>query len=151
MKIKEIKLGDVILLDDGFTCAEAGLVTIQENWAGYFFSCEQGQHYLDGQEDAAGDLIGMSRPPGEFILNGKRRRAGTKNLAYETIIQMAGFRPGTTMTVTYRVRLISKAKVTDRVRSDAHEDGWTHGILIPGETILNCEQAIINCGDTSNS
>ncbi len=38
-------------LDSGFTCRDAGPVTLQEDKNGVFFPCDEGHHYVDGQEE----------------------------------------------------------------------------------------------------
>ncbi len=60
MKLDDLKAGDTITLDGGFTCIPAGLVVVEEDKDGKFFKCHEGKHYLDGQEDEAGHLVGIS-------------------------------------------------------------------------------------------
>lgn len=71
MKLTDIKPGDVIQTDAGFTCmgAERKMVKFDEeiakknDWpgAGLYVDCESGQHFLDGQEDEPdADLVGLS-------------------------------------------------------------------------------------------
>lgn len=67
MKLSDLKAGDVIVLDDGFLCAPAGPVTVEvdeRNGVPYFRCNFEGgsRHYLDGQEDGDGELIGVSWP-----------------------------------------------------------------------------------------
>ena len=47
-KVSEIKAGDKVRLDAGFTCHEAGVVTIKAD-DGLYFECDEGHHYLSGQ------------------------------------------------------------------------------------------------------
>ena len=61
MKLSDLSPGDVIMLDDGFTCHHGGKATVQEDSHGLFFECAVGHHYLDGQvEDLDGELVGIS-------------------------------------------------------------------------------------------
>lgn len=60
MKLNEIKTGDWINLDDGFTCRKKGAVEVIEQDGVLGFVCDEGFHTLDGQKDKNGDLIGIS-------------------------------------------------------------------------------------------
>jgi hypothetical protein len=60
VKITDIKPGDVLIADAGFTCVEAGPVAIEEDENGeLYFLCSEGRHYLDGQTDD-GVVVGLS-------------------------------------------------------------------------------------------
>lgn len=60
-RIAEVKAGDTLLADGGFTCMSEGIVTVEEDDDGLFVRCGEGKHYLDGQ--AEGDVyIGLSLP-----------------------------------------------------------------------------------------
>jgi hypothetical protein len=48
-KLSELKAGDIVRLDGGFTCAKAGPALILEDADGLYFECVAGKHYLDGQ------------------------------------------------------------------------------------------------------
>lgn len=62
VKRGEIKAGDTVFLDSGFTCVKAGPVEIQQGMRGLYFRCSAGAHYIDGQlED--GVYIGLSALP----------------------------------------------------------------------------------------
>ena len=62
MKLKDIKIGDTIILDDGFPCADPGPVKVVEGAYGKLgFLCSEGFHSLDGQEDSNGNLVGVSK------------------------------------------------------------------------------------------
>lgn len=63
MKLADIKQGDVVVTDAGFTCMRHGRHTVERDARGLFIRCDDGQHYLDGQEDHEGaDLVGLSKP-----------------------------------------------------------------------------------------
>jgi hypothetical protein len=62
-KIHELKEGDAVILDYGFTCHGPGQVTIKKNDQGLlYFDCADGQHHLIGQlaEDMV-HLVGIYR------------------------------------------------------------------------------------------
>jgi hypothetical protein len=63
-KLDELKEGDKIELDAGFTCHTAGIVTVcrDENSGELYFACDQGRHYLVGQVDNDDRLIGIHGP-----------------------------------------------------------------------------------------
>ena len=63
MKLTDIQPGDTIIADGGFTCMRAGPTVVQADNAGLYVKCSEGRHYLDGQEDEAGELIGLSAAP----------------------------------------------------------------------------------------
>ncbi len=60
MKLTDITPGQTVTLDAGFTCHKAGPVGVKSDDLGLYFECTAGHHYLDGQEDEAGELIGIS-------------------------------------------------------------------------------------------
>lgn len=63
-KLNELRQGDVVLVDGGFTCMQKGRQTVQADSAGLYVECREGKHYLAGQEDRAGaDLVGVELPP----------------------------------------------------------------------------------------
>jgi hypothetical protein len=56
-----VKAGDKLVTDGGFTCITGDkVVIIQEDDKGLYFECAAGKHYIDGQEDDDGSLIGLS-------------------------------------------------------------------------------------------
>lgn len=70
-KLNELKAGDRIELDAGFTCHEAGIAEVLEDKHGLYFKCdgnddpeygEQDRHYLHGQADDGVHLIGIYGP-----------------------------------------------------------------------------------------
>lgn len=57
---KKPKAGDIVRLDDGFTCCPAGEVMLHYGDKGrLFFACDHGQHYIDGQLDSKGNYVGI--------------------------------------------------------------------------------------------
>lgn len=60
LKLCDIKEGDVIKLDAGFTCVDAGKAKVKKDDDGLYFACRNIKHYLDGQEDDEGNLVGIT-------------------------------------------------------------------------------------------
>ena len=63
-KLSEVKSGHTLIADRGFTCldnASENRVHADEKNLLYV-KCKNGCHYLDGQTDANGILIGLSLP-----------------------------------------------------------------------------------------
>lgn len=55
MKLSDLKAGDQIKTDDGFSCMSEGLHVVEwDNYNGWFVRCSEGKHCLDGQEDERG-------------------------------------------------------------------------------------------------
>jgi hypothetical protein len=64
MKLADLKIGDTVHTDDGFTCMTEGPHTVQGDDSGLFLKCNDGNHYLEGQEDdETGELVGISSEP----------------------------------------------------------------------------------------
>lgn len=63
MKMTDIKPGDRIKGFEDFGCIPANATRIvrQDDAGRLFVACRQGHHLLDGQEDDAGELVGLSR------------------------------------------------------------------------------------------
>ncbi len=62
VRLSDLKPGDRIEIDDGFTCADAGTVDVCADTNGeLYFACEDGRHYLEGQLDFDGSdvLVGI--------------------------------------------------------------------------------------------
>lgn len=67
VKLAEVKPGDRLVADGGFTCIKAGaIVTVGESptgndWPGadLYIPCSHGKHFLDGQENDAGQCVGL--------------------------------------------------------------------------------------------
>lgn len=63
-KLSELKVGDVLVADDGFGCLKAGAkrdVRKQTETGELFIVCVDGCHILDGQADDGEHLIGLYR------------------------------------------------------------------------------------------
>ena len=60
-KAAQIRAGLWLTADDGFTCLPAWCrVEVRGNAQdGYYILCAEGKHFLDGQEDERGYLVGM--------------------------------------------------------------------------------------------
>ena len=61
-KLSELKPGDTIELDAGFSCAHLGPREIVKDARGFYFICAQGSHYLDGQADDGEHCVGVYGP-----------------------------------------------------------------------------------------
>jgi len=61
MKLFDIRSGDTLRALNGFTCLKDGDVRkVHANKHGQLFvRCTEGNHYLDGQVDRAGDVEGF--------------------------------------------------------------------------------------------
>ena len=60
MKLTDIKSGNLVFLDNGFTCVKPGFHKVNSDKEGLYVCCDHGKHYLNGQEDENGDLVGVS-------------------------------------------------------------------------------------------
>lgn len=59
-KLSEVKAGDAVELDAGFTCMKAGKYEVHADEAGSLYViCADGHHYIDGQADDGEHLIGV--------------------------------------------------------------------------------------------
>lgn len=58
VKLEDLKPGDRILLDDGFTCVSEGVYEVKSMEGRLYFDCSMGEHYLDGCEEC-GTLVGV--------------------------------------------------------------------------------------------
>ena len=59
LKLNEARKGQIVKLDNGFTCHRAGRVILQKDGNGIFFSCKEGKHYIDGQADDGIHCVGI--------------------------------------------------------------------------------------------
>ena len=66
MKLKDLKAGDIVEIDDGFTCMEPGEHIVYSNRLNHLYlQCSEGEHFLAGQEDfykEGGELFGVKWP-----------------------------------------------------------------------------------------
>ena len=62
IKLSDLKPGDIIIADGGFTCMHSGPKTVQIDELGLYVSCfDNGErHYLDGQVSSNGELVGFT-------------------------------------------------------------------------------------------
>lgn len=58
IKLSELRMGDKVQLDTGFTCME-GVKEVQRSPDGLWIACDQGKHYLCA--DAEGNCIGITK------------------------------------------------------------------------------------------
>lgn len=64
LKLSEAKEGQIVELDDGFTCHEAGKVELKADVEGkLYFVCSEHMHMIDGQADDGINCVGIY--PGE--------------------------------------------------------------------------------------
>jgi len=64
MKLSKLKAGDSVCVDGSFTCLKPGFHLVEKSKLGLYICCDDGEHYLDGQEDEpGGDLVGLSPGP----------------------------------------------------------------------------------------
>lgn len=80
LKLSDIKSGDIIVADDGFDCMKPGPHKVEEDRDGSLYvvcngdKCDSDgyqkqladgteKHFLDGQLDGAGYLVGFARLP----------------------------------------------------------------------------------------
>ena len=63
VKLSEVKVGNILIADGGFTCIKKGaeLVVKQDIFGFFVVDCDQGTHHLDGQLDDNGELAGLKR------------------------------------------------------------------------------------------
>ena len=58
-KLSELKQGDWIDLDSGFSCTEARHTIVLYDHDGLYYRCKHGRHYLIGQADDGEHCIGI--------------------------------------------------------------------------------------------
>lgn len=62
VKLRDLVAGDVLIADQGFTCLSPGPHKVHGHDDMLFVVCDEGRHYLEGQEDHPGeDLVGLTR------------------------------------------------------------------------------------------
>ena len=62
VKLSEVIVGDVLIVDGGFTCMKNGVAkVIYADSKGLYIHCTKGRHWLDGQTDAHDNLVGLTR------------------------------------------------------------------------------------------
>ncbi len=67
VKESEAVTGAVLVADSGFTCIKPGteLTVKYDRESGFYVDCEEGQHFLDGQRDGHGHIIGFTLKEGK--------------------------------------------------------------------------------------
>lgn len=79
MKLADIKIGDCVCADGGFTCLRPGFHDVEGDDGGLFVRCDDGKHYLVGQEaDGDADLVGISAGPDRRTTQEIRHDLGMK-------------------------------------------------------------------------
>lgn len=59
-KLSQLKAGDTVELDSGFTCRMEGSVELQADTKDeLFFVCDDGKHYVSGQADDGEHCVGI--------------------------------------------------------------------------------------------
>lgn len=62
VKLTEIRAGDILVADAGFTCMSAGEKLVQaDRYGELYISCSSGRHYLNGQLNDSGQLVGLTQ------------------------------------------------------------------------------------------
>jgi hypothetical protein len=61
IKLSDLKAGDTIIADGGFTCMEAGPKKVHIAHDGLYIICDEGRHYLVGQLDGDETLVGLEK------------------------------------------------------------------------------------------
>lgn len=62
MKIDELKEGDTVIVDNGFSCMQSGKYKIKSDFYGrLFIVCSKGFYHLEGQVSTDGELIGITK------------------------------------------------------------------------------------------
>ena len=63
-KLTDLKAGDKLKADGGFTCLSAARIAeVKEDAGGLYVECTEGRHGLDGQEGKNGECVGLWRAP----------------------------------------------------------------------------------------
>lgn len=60
LKLSELKAGDTVFVDNGFTCMDAGKKTVKSDRGHLYVKCDAGNHDLAGQLHDNGTLSGVS-------------------------------------------------------------------------------------------
>jgi hypothetical protein len=61
MRLDQVKAGMTLIADNGFSCLKNGERYIVEGDADgeLYITCDAGHHYLEGQVDEDGELVGL--------------------------------------------------------------------------------------------
>ena len=60
VKLRDVKIGDVLFADGSFSCMVAGPHVVLGDARGLYVLCDDGRHYLDGQKSADDYLVGLT-------------------------------------------------------------------------------------------
>lgn len=60
LKLNELKVGDKVFVDNGFTCMDAGEKIVKSDKGHLYVECDAGHHDLAGQLNDDGTLSGVS-------------------------------------------------------------------------------------------
>jgi hypothetical protein len=58
-RYSQLKKGDKVEVDRGFTCMKASIKVVRESKHGLYVTCDEGTHYLAGQLTQEDYLIGV--------------------------------------------------------------------------------------------
>ncbi len=61
IRLESVKVGDVLVADGGFTCLRPGRHEVKGEAGCLYVVCRSGKHFLDGQDDGNGILVGFAR------------------------------------------------------------------------------------------
>lgn len=118
-KLSDVKAGDRLLTDNGFTCVEQTDVVVKQDENGLFFECDDGKHFLDGQVDGAGNLVGLKRWDGV-----------TFDFALTVVVNHADGREWHDLeTKCHSFKGIPKA-IEDLIKTEVPEDGRDYSSLV---------------------
>jgi hypothetical protein len=60
--LHQVSVGDTLIADSGFTCLHNNQrVIVKQNERGEYVDCSHGRHYLDGQVNENGILVGLHK------------------------------------------------------------------------------------------
>lgn len=60
-KLTDLQVGDIVLTDKGFTCLPQGEHIVKVRDGLLYIECKEGEHYLFGQADKEGNLVGVRK------------------------------------------------------------------------------------------
>jgi hypothetical protein len=63
MKLSDVRVGMVLIADGGFTCLGEGRYEVKADHVDHselYIICREGKHFLSGQIDAEGKLVGLT-------------------------------------------------------------------------------------------
>jgi hypothetical protein len=124
VKLVDLKAGDVLVADAGFTCLKPGEHVVQSNFeGGLFVACDEGGHALDGQERDDKHLEGLSRKGELPLQRDKRFYAVTVNVSYTETFLVEAANPDTASDAYYSDRsetgddMIDQQLITSEIES----------------------------------